>query len=123
MQLEGNTLLEQARANRATAETTLLAMRRSHVRNGQDGELEACFSDAHGVADVAVAILVGQECEFSDIGDDSAQDSGSFGILGEPIDKCKDQARDTGVEVEAYEDWRGCGHWCSGRAIGGCGSP
>ena len=61
MHLEWGTLLEQARANhaqaranQATAEPTLLAMRRSHGEwHGQDGELDAWFSDAHGVAEVA----------------------------------------------------------------------
>ena len=68
MQLEWGTLLEQARANhaqacanheqaranQATARATLLAMRRSQGEwLCQDGELDAWFSDAHGVAEVA----------------------------------------------------------------------
>ena len=50
MQFEWETLLEQARAHhalaravQATAEATLLVMRRAHGGHGQDGELDALF--------------------------------------------------------------------------------
>ena len=82
MQLEWNTLQEHARANRATVGATLLAMRRAHVRNGQDGELEAWFLETHGVAEVARAVVVSQECGVYGIGDDSAQDGCCFGVSG-----------------------------------------
>jgi len=68
MQLEWGTLLEQARANhaqaranQATAEATLVAMRRTHGEwDGQDDELGAWFSDAHGVAEVARVLVANQ---------------------------------------------------------------
>lgn len=68
MQLQWETLLEQARANhaqacanQATAEATLLAMRRTHAEwDGRDGEMEAWLSDAHGVAEVTRALTVSQ---------------------------------------------------------------
>jgi hypothetical protein len=68
MQLEWGTLLEQARANhaqaranQATAEATLLALRRTHGEwDGQDDELGAWFSDAHGGAEVARALVANQ---------------------------------------------------------------
>ena len=110
--------MEQARANRATAEATLLANRRAHLRNGQDGELDAWLSDTHGVTEVTKAMVVSQECEVYNIGGGSAQDGGGFGVLGGHTNKREDLAGFTGVEAEAYEGWRGCGRWCSGRAIG-----
>ena len=68
MQLEWGTLLEQARAhhaqaraNQTTAEATLLAMHRSHGEwHGQDYELDAWFSDAQGVAEVAKSLVRSQ---------------------------------------------------------------
>ena len=45
---------EQARANQAIAEATLLARRRTQAEGHcQDDDLDAGFSDAHGVAVVA----------------------------------------------------------------------
>ena len=82
MQLEWGTLLEQARANhaqasanheqaranqatacanQATAEAALLAMRRNQGKwLGQDDELDAWLSDAHGVAEVATVLVQSQ---------------------------------------------------------------
>ena len=68
MQFEWETLLEQARAHhalaravQATAEATLLVMRRAHGGcDGQDGEWEAWWSDAHGVDEVARALVQSQ---------------------------------------------------------------
>ena len=68
MRLGWGTLLEQACANhaqacanQATAEATLLAMRRSQGEwHGQDGELDAWFSDAQGVAEVAKSLVRSQ---------------------------------------------------------------
>ena len=68
MQPEWGTLLEQARANhiqaranQATAGAKLLAMCRSPGEwHGQDGELDAWFSDVHGVAEVARSLVQSQ---------------------------------------------------------------
>ena len=89
MQLEWGTLLEQARANHAQAcanqafaEAPLLAMRRSHGEwHGQDGELEAWFSDAHGVAVVAGAMFQSQGGTMEEPGPHRAHDkAGNQGI-------------------------------------------
>lgn len=50
----------QTCANQAIAEATLLAMRCAHASgwDGQDGELEAGHSNAHGVAEVTRALDV-----------------------------------------------------------------
>jgi hypothetical protein len=61
MQLAWETLLAQARANQATAEATLLTMR-SHasVMQCRGEELQAWELDAHGIADVAQALVESQ---------------------------------------------------------------
>ena len=52
---------EQARANQATAEAALLALRRNQGKwLGHDDELDAWFSDAHGVAEVATVLVQSQ---------------------------------------------------------------
>ena len=75
MQFEWETLLEQARANhaqasanhqqaranQATAEAALLTLRRNQGKwLGHDDELDAWFSDAHGVAEVATVLVQSQ---------------------------------------------------------------
>ena len=96
---------EQARANQASAEAALLTLRRNQGKwLGHDDELDAWFSDAHGVAEGAT-VLVRQggikeeptslvctppragvskalhECEVYDIGEDGAQNCGGLGVL------------------------------------------
>ena len=52
---------EQARANQATAEAALLTLRRNQGKwLGHDDELDAWFSDAHGVAEVATVLVHSQ---------------------------------------------------------------
>ena len=64
MQLAWETLLAQARANQATAEATFLTMR-SHasVMQCRGDELQAWELDAHGIADVAKALVESQHCD------------------------------------------------------------
>ena len=64
----------QARAKQATAEATLLVMRRPHECDGQDNELEAWLSDAHGVAGVARALAQNQGGTIGELGRHHAHD-------------------------------------------------
>ena len=61
MQLAWEILLAQARANQATSEATLLTMR-SHasVMQCRGDELQAWELDAHGIADIAKALVESQ---------------------------------------------------------------
>ena len=85
MQFEWETLLEQARAHhalaravQATAEAALLVMRRAHGGHGQDGELDAWFSDAHGFAEVAKSLVRSQGGTKEEYGRHQAHDKASL---------------------------------------------
>ena len=70
---------EQARANQATAEAALLAMRRNQGKwLGHDDELDAWFSDAHGVAEVAKSLVRSQGGTKEECGRHQAHDKASL---------------------------------------------